>query len=286
MTSTALAPSRPIPFESCRRAAPYARRDRQRDVYCREVTSERELRECARLRAQVYVWERGWLPASRLHGGLERDDDDDRAIHLLASRNGEESGTARLILRCGGEPLPVESLLDGPLPPLSGAVAEISRLAVAPGARGDSAVLLHLCRGLHAVAVRQGIDDVYAIVEEELYWHLLSLRFPFRRAGAASWTYGSWNFPIVMPVVEAVGGLKPLQRRGISPGRMARAAREAIVNRREAIVNRRGTGISTPLAPELRLTECFTATTGEPERGRTTPARAAGVVRGGSQASP
>jgi len=168
-------------------------------IRCREARAEIERAACARLRADVYVRERAWLPEDRVDDGLEADHDDARSVHLLATRGFEPVGTARLILRTAGHPLPSEALLDAPLPQGRSA-AEVSRLAVARHARGDSEVLIALCAGLYSTAVRDRIDDLYAMVEKRLHRHLVWLGFPFRRVGRQHWIYESWNYVVAMEV--------------------------------------------------------------------------------------
>jgi N-acyl-L-homoserine lactone synthetase len=174
----------------------------------REAAEGADRAACARLRADVYVRERAWLPETRLSDGLECDFDDARSVHLLATRGFQPVGTVRLILRADEHPLPCEALLDDPLPALRSA-AEVSRLAVAHEARGDSEVLIALCAGLYSTAVRHGIDDLYAMVEKRLHRHLVWLGFPFRRVGKPQWIYESWNYVIAMEVPLAKPRLQP-----------------------------------------------------------------------------
>jgi N-acyl-L-homoserine lactone synthetase len=170
-------------------------------IRCRPARSHIERAACARLRADVYVWERGWIPSTQLVDGLEVDNDDVRSVHLLASRGGAPVGTARLILPRVGQPLPVESMLGERLA-CGHAGAEVSRLAVARHARGDSAVMMALCRGLYEAAVQHGVDDFYAIVENPFHRYLMYLGFPFRPIGATRWVYRSWNFPVRVEVAR------------------------------------------------------------------------------------
>jgi N-acyl-L-homoserine lactone synthetase len=170
-------------------------------IRCRPTRSPIERTACARLRAEVYVWERGWIAPTQLVDGLEVDSDDVRSVHLLASRDGAPVGTARLILPRAGQPLPVESMLGESLP-RGHAGAEVSRLAVARHARGDSTVMMALCRGLHDSAIERGIDDFYALVEKPFHRYLIRLGMPFRPLGGSRWIYRSWNFPVRLEVAH------------------------------------------------------------------------------------
>ena len=186
-----------------RRAGPRQLHEQGEDceIRCRPARSHIERTACARLRADVYVWERGWIPPTQLVDGLELDSDDVRSVHLLASRGGAAVGTARLILPRAGRLLPVESMLGERLP-CGHAGAEVSRLAVARHARGDSTVMMALCRGLCEAAVQHGVDDFYAIVEKPFHRYLIYLGFPFRPIGGSRWIYRSWNFPVRVEVAH------------------------------------------------------------------------------------
>lgn len=201
MSTIAIKPEQPEIKQ--RRPGPGQSRDGDEDceIRCRPARSHIELTACARLRADVYVWEKKWIPQSRLVEGLEFDEDDARSVHLLASRRGEPVGTARLILPRAGQPLPVEAMLAEQL--TSGrAGGEVSRLAVARHARGDSAVMMVLVRGLYETAVEHDIDDFYALVEKPFHRHLMWLGFPFRPVGVSRWIYQSWNFPVRLEVAR------------------------------------------------------------------------------------
>jgi N-acyl-L-homoserine lactone synthetase len=191
------------PGRSERRSALRTRRDERgpSEISCRRASTDIDRAACARLRADVYVWEKNWIPRSRVVEGLEFDGDDARSVHLLARRHGEPVGTVRLILPRAGQPLPVEAMLAEPLTPgRSG--GEVSRLAVARRARGDSAVMMVLVRGLYETAVEHDIDDFYAMVEEPFHRHLMWLGLPFRPVGLTRWVYRSWNFPVRLEVTR------------------------------------------------------------------------------------
>jgi N-acyl-L-homoserine lactone synthetase len=192
--------------QSERRSALRTRRDQRwpGEIGCGRASTDIDRAACARLRGDVYAWEKKWIPRSRLVEGLEFDEDDARSVHLLARRRDEPVGTARLILPRARQPLPVEALLAEPL--TSGrSGGEVSRLAVARHARGDSAVMMVLVRALYETAVEHDIDDFYALVEEPFYRHLLRLGFPFRPVGLSRWIYRSWNFPVRLEVARLAG---------------------------------------------------------------------------------
>lgn len=201
MGSVVIGPRQPRRSE--RRSALRTRHDERwpGEIDCRRASTDIDRAACARLRADVYVWEKKWIPESQLVEGLEFDEDDARSVHLLARYRDEPVGTARLILPRTRRPLPVEAMLAESLAPgRSG--GEISRLAVARHARGDSAVMMVLVRGLCETAAEHGIDDFYAMVEEPFHRYLMRLDFPFRPVGITRWIYRSWNFPVRLEVAR------------------------------------------------------------------------------------
>ena len=118
-----------------------------------------------RLRHQVYCKERGFEPDDRYPLGLERDEHDDRAIHILVRnrRCGAPLGVSRVVLDDpdGGTPLPVEThgctevrerlerlrMMDNVK------VAEVSRFAVTRNLRR----IMELQRGIGSVHVSMGV---------------------------------------------------------------------------------------------------------------------------------
>lgn len=66
-------------------------------------------------------------------GGLERDQYDDRAIHVTGWQGSELIAAARLVLPEDGYVLPTEVVLGQPVPPI-GEVVNFDRVIVAPGA--------------------------------------------------------------------------------------------------------------------------------------------------------
>jgi predicted GNAT family N-acyltransferase len=64
-------------------------------ITVKKVSSEKELEQALRIRIRVFVREQG-VPEA-----IELDDDDKRALHLLASLEGRAVGTARIVMRRG-----------------------------------------------------------------------------------------------------------------------------------------------------------------------------------------
>jgi N-acyl-L-homoserine lactone synthetase len=113
--------------------------------------SERLLAQAAPLRAEVttdlepvhrlryaHVVGAGWARPEELPGEVERDDYDGVAVHVAAWDGDALVGAIRVVPPVAGRRLPVEAAFGVDVPP-AGAVAEIGRLLIAPGFRGDPA---------------------------------------------------------------------------------------------------------------------------------------------------
>src|SRR4051812_41695581 len=103
--------------------------------------AERDL--AYRLRGQVVV-ERGWRTGDELPGGLERDEFDDRALHVLGWDGDVPMSTGRVVLPPG---LPTEVACGIVVNP-PGEVVDVGRMCVVPGHQGlEHAALIGLmCR--------------------------------------------------------------------------------------------------------------------------------------------
>ena len=64
-------------------------------ITIKKISTNKELEQALRIRIRVFVREQG-VPAA-----IELDDDDKRALHLLAFLEGRAVGTARIVMRRG-----------------------------------------------------------------------------------------------------------------------------------------------------------------------------------------
>lgn len=78
----------------------------------------------------------GWARAADLPPGVERDEYDAGAVHVGAWEGEALVGTVRVVPPFAGRALPVEAAFGVTVEP-RGRVAEIGRLLIAPGHRGD-----------------------------------------------------------------------------------------------------------------------------------------------------
>jgi N-acyl-L-homoserine lactone synthetase len=92
------------------------------------ATTDAEREATYRLRYQAVV-ERGWLQEQDLPGGVEQDDYDDKAIHLIAWDGSAAIATCRLVLPEPGTRLPTEAAFDLNIEP-AGTVVDAGRFVV------------------------------------------------------------------------------------------------------------------------------------------------------------
>ena len=103
-------------------------------ITIRQISTEKELEKALRIRIRVFVREQG-VPAE-----IELDDDDKRALHLLASIGKKPVGTARIVM--------------------SGGKAKIGRMAVLKSHRRKKVGKKLLTRAI-TTAKKQGARKIY-----------------------------------------------------------------------------------------------------------------------------
>ena len=112
--------------------------------------SEREI--AYRLRGGA-VLDRGWCTASDLPGGMERDDYDDRAIHVIGWDGDVAMSTGRVVLPPG---LPTEEACGIVVEPRGG-VVDVGRMCVAPSHQSlEHAAFIGLMCRLYLVMRERG----------------------------------------------------------------------------------------------------------------------------------
>jgi N-acyl-L-homoserine lactone synthetase len=96
------------------------------------AASEADREATFRLRYHAIV-ERGWKQPEDMPDGIERDEWDDDALHVVAWEGANAVGSFRLIFPEAGRKLPVEEAFDLTIEP-AGQVVELGRITVAHGA--------------------------------------------------------------------------------------------------------------------------------------------------------
>jgi predicted GNAT family N-acyltransferase len=130
-------------------------------IIIKKISTNKELERALRIRIRVFVREQG-VPAH-----IELDDDDKRALHLLAFLEGRAVGTARIVMR-GGQ-------------------AKIGRMAVLKSHRRKKVGKKLLTRAI-TVAKKQGAGKIY------LHAQVAVIKF-----------YESAGFRCVGPVFDEAG---------------------------------------------------------------------------------
>lgn len=177
-----------------------------------------------RLRANVYIDERGMLDAdARQADDTERDEDDERSLHIIALENrmGKAAvfGGIRLIPREGGGRLPIEhffpEVFEGrPAPSQS---VEVSRYLIShpdSSVRGETSTRLFTAALGHILG--KGLTPTYAVVEPFLEQGLEAARVPLERIADPQYVpaYNAHNLGIK---IDTFGLARNLRENGHNP---------------------------------------------------------------------
>jgi N-acyl-L-homoserine lactone synthetase len=173
------------------------------------AASEGEREATFRMRYQAIV-ERGWKRPEEMPGGIERDEWDDHALHVVAWDGANAVGSFRLIMPEAGRGLPVEEAFGLTIEP-AGQVAELGRITVAHGAsEAQRRVFRSLVAGSWLQIRARGVfylaSDVTAPVQR-LY---SSLGLRIHRLGSPALYWGEYRFPVICDVP---GSAETLARR-------------------------------------------------------------------------
>jgi N-acyl-L-homoserine lactone synthetase len=152
--------------------------------------AERDL--AFRLRGEVVV-ERGWRTVDELPEGLERDEYDDRALHVLGWDGDVVMSTGRVVLPPG---LPTEDACGIVVDP-PGEVVDVGRMCVAPRHQGlEHAALIGLMCRLYLEMRAHGYEVACGMMSARAQVLVRHLGLQIEQLGAQR-TY--WNEPR-MPV--------------------------------------------------------------------------------------
>jgi N-acyl-L-homoserine lactone synthetase len=160
----------------------------------REAADERERDACLRLRYRAVV-EMRMAPAEAFPDGLELDEFDPDAIHILGTDADRPIATSRLVLPVAGRLLPTEAAFG--LPPSGVGVVEWGRAVVDPAYRGDGHSVF---MGLAAQAWRsmraRGYTTVIGATSKRLIAFFEALGFSVTVLGEARNYWGEDRYPI------------------------------------------------------------------------------------------
>jgi|SRR5581483_1456048 len=161
-----------------------------------------ELEAVFRLRYDAVI-AAGWLGADTLPDGLERDDYDDVAVHVVALDSERVAGTARIVV---ADRLPLEEAYDLALG-RDGRPVELDRVVVSPEYRAAGSPLLFGLLGCGWLeARRRGRTGIAGIVSAPVLGRYESLGLRFDVLGPARTYWGEERFPVLLDL-EATAAL-------------------------------------------------------------------------------
>lgn len=165
--------------------------------------SQAELQVVYRLRYEVVI-ARGWAQPEDLPEGLERDEYDDFAVHIVAWDGAQIAATSRIVLPAPDRALPTERAFEIKIEP-HGQVADMGRQIVAR-AYGSvehlvfAALLAQTWLEIHARGCTLVCGDFTPVVTR--LYRLMG--FQVAQVGPAREFWGEERFPIVVDVASSV----------------------------------------------------------------------------------
>jgi N-acyl-L-homoserine lactone synthetase len=150
----------------------------QSELYFKTASTELELQSCYRLRFQVYCKEKQWLSESAFPDGLEIDEYDAKAVHVIAmDEDFRTVGTMRILREKDYKKLPYYDhpgmkgkILEAPN------VAELSRFIVS-ATKNRSLVVKGLLRKVYQTSRIIDVDNWVFVLEPSLVRFLASVKF-------------------------------------------------------------------------------------------------------------
>lgn len=142
--------------------------------------------------------EEGWLEPSAAPDGLEKDDFDDRAIHLVGWDDRTLAATARLVLPHPGHRLPTEEAFELTIVP-PGEVVDLGRGIVAPAYRGRGhGVFFGLLAAAWLQARAHGFTQLCGTTAPSMLPNYRAMGFHVEVLGEARHWWGDQRLPIKM----------------------------------------------------------------------------------------
>jgi len=152
----------------------------------------------------------GMEDPARFPEGMERDEFDADAVHIVAWSGAEAIATCRLVFPLPHRPLPFESVF-GPLGDAPGPMVELGRATVDSRLRGEGG---RIFMGLAAQSWRamrsRGLSTVVGVTTERLVALFRALGFPIVVSGAPRRHWGEERVPILCAGPAAVEALESL----------------------------------------------------------------------------
>ena len=171
-------------------------------VRFRLANSITDLHQVFRLRYQVVV-EKGWAKPEKFPDGIERDAYDDRAAHILAVDSGELVGTSRIVFPQPGSRLPTEEAFDVIFESKRG-VADIGRICVAPGYRGENCRIFSALLGQSWIEMRnRGCTRALAAIKPSVARVYMRWGLKLKVLGTVCNHWGEERYPVLISPVES-----------------------------------------------------------------------------------
>lgn len=172
------------------------------------IATSQDLESIERCRFEVYSQE-GYIDPCNYPDGREWDVFDGHSTSVVATNSSElyAVGTARLILNHENK-LPCQDPDHHNVDTSEmGVVAEISRLAVRREWRRPGGIQVGLYRVLYHLAIKNGIENLLAVVDEKFFKTLTWIGFPFSPIGPLR-EYMGTTLPCVCRVDDIMPSLQ------------------------------------------------------------------------------
>lgn len=171
-----------------------------------EAADERERSAGYRLRYAAVV-ERGLASTNALPDAEERDEYDDRAVHIVGWDGDRPIATCRLVLPASGARLPVESVLGRDVPG-SESMVDFGRGVVEPDwRRGDHGVFMGLVARAWLSMRARGFSAVLAVAPARLVALYRDIGFTVQVLGEPCDVWNEQRYPILVDGREAAASL-------------------------------------------------------------------------------
>ena len=163
------------------------------------AATEAEREAIFRLRYQTVV-ELGWASPADFPGGLERNDDDEGALHVGAWEGPALVGSARVVPPRRATPLPIER--DFGIEADSDQV-EVGRTVITPGFRGqtDHGLVIALFAKCWLEMRALGFTELLSAIPPRLIEVYRSIGFEIRELGAGRTHWGEERIPVRFDVL-------------------------------------------------------------------------------------
>lgn len=184
------------------------------------ASSETDREAVFRLRYRTVV-EMGWAKPEEFPDGMERDEDDERSVHVCAWDGDELVGISRVVLPRKGGPLPLESEFDLALD--SEGLVEVGRVVILPQLRGDArhGLLVALFAQAWLEMTARGFTDLISAIPPPLVDLYRSLGFTVLELGGAREHWGEERFPVRFDVISSAAEVQRIWGAGAEkPGRV------------------------------------------------------------------